>query len=110
MSAAHQELVHLLNEWAALGNVLLSRDHLVQLSTQVVEAVNASERDERRRFVRMWTDRPEAFEAVAEEYERTLRLLPEAHVAQWKAAVGLETHDDKVKGEDDQDMQDVGGD
>ena len=92
-SAAHEYLILLLNEWANnFGNILMPRDLLLKVSTEVVKVVNATEVDPDRKLSELWkADVDETgFGPVKSQYERLLGLLPETHVAQWKESTGIE--------------------
>ena len=86
-SAAHEYLVRLLNEWSALGNLVLPRDTLVEFATDAVRAVAA----DTNKFASMWPK--EEFGPVRKQYERMLRQLPAAQAKEWKQTVGIETDD-----------------
>ena len=90
-SAAHESLIRLLNEWSALGNVLLPRDVLIRMAIQAVDTVNQSESKDKRKFANQWKTASETsdFAPVKEQYERMLQSLPETFAKQWKADVGL---------------------
>ena len=96
-SAAHETLVHLINEWAALGNLLMPRDLLLKVSSELVEAVDNSEVSPERKFVFMWkaeeengeTEEGTVFRPIKGQYERMLGMLPETHRNQWKEKTGI---------------------
>eukprot|EP00536_Pseudo-nitzschia_multiseries_P001114 jgi/Psemu1/2571/gm1.2571_g len=94
-SAAHEHLILLLNEWASsFGNILMPRDLLLEVATEVVGVVNETEVDPDRKLSEVWkkTNGSDgtAFGPVKEQYERLLGLLPETHAAQWKESAGIE--------------------
>ena len=96
-SAAHEYLILLLNEWASnFGNILMPRDLLLKVSTEVVKVVNTTEVDLDRKLSELWkADVDETgFGRVKSQYERLLGLLPETHVAQWKESTGIEATGD----------------
>ena len=97
-SAAHEYMVYLINEWAALGNLLMPRDLLLKTTLDLVEAVDSSEVSPERKFVSIWkaeedkgvTAEKSAFYFIKEQYERMLGMLPETpHRSQWKEKTGL---------------------
>jgi hypothetical protein len=99
-SAAHEYLVYLLTEWANMGNLVMPRDLLLSVSSELVEAVDSSEPKEKRKFAKVWqscTKRDDpmneayavAFEPIKNQYERMLILLPETHRTKWKERVGI---------------------
>jgi hypothetical protein len=99
-SAAHEYLAYLLTEWANMGNLVMPRDLLLSVSSELVEAVDSSETKEKRKFAKVWQcctkrDDPEneanavAFEPIKKQYERMLILLPETHRTKWKETVGI---------------------
>ena len=95
-SAAHEYLVFLLNEWASsFGNILMPRDLLLKVSTEVVKVVNATEADPDRKFSELWKASVDetGFGPIKTQYERLLGLLPETHVAQWKDLTGITAAD-----------------
>jgi hypothetical protein len=92
-SAAHEYLVHLINEWAALGNVMMPRDLLLKVTSELVETVNTSESE--RKFALMWEAKDSKdFEPIKKQYERMLGMLPASHSAQWKEQVGISSDGD----------------
>ena len=92
-SAAHECFMLLINEWAALGNLLLPRDVLMKVTQDAVEAVNASEKTKDRKFMKVWKDAPDAFIPIKALYVRMLKTLPEAHAKEWKDEVGVQEDD-----------------
>jgi hypothetical protein len=77
----------LLNEWAALGNILLPRDAMLSFASDAVRAANSSESDSDRKFPSMW-NKPE-LSMVQKQYDRMLQRLPESQTMQWKEEVGI---------------------
>lgn len=107
-SAAHEYLIFLLNEWASnFGNILMPRDLLLKVSTDVVKVVNATEVVPDRKLSELWkADVDETgFGPVKSQYERLLGLLPETHVTQWKESTGIETTSDSEKKEEPTPME-----
>lgn len=95
-SAAHEYLIFLLNEWAGnFGNILMPRDLLLKVSTDVVKVVNATEVVLDRKMSALWKANVDekGFGPVKTQYERLLGLLPETHVAQWMESTGIEATD-----------------
>lgn len=102
-SAAHECFILLLNEWAALGNLLLPRDQLLQFATGAVKAAEESETLAERKFVTIWQDSKEMttgeeylalgdFRPIRKQYERMMEGLPDDNYGnQWKEQVGLST-------------------
>lgn len=107
-SAAHECLMLLLNEWAALGNVLLARDMLLKFALEAVQAADSSEALPERKFSALWqqssTGKPTSkdndaaatmnailveFEPVRKQYERMLSSLPENARNQWNEQAGI---------------------
>eukprot|EP00934_Nitzschia_sp_Nitz4_P002409 Nitzschia sp. Nitz4//scaffold2_size372955//231176//233998//NITZ4_000442-RA/size372955-processed-gene-0.434-mRNA-1//1//CDS//3329546835//2404//frame0 len=89
-SPGHEHFVNLLNEWAAFGNLLLPRDLLLQVSTDLVKQVDATENSSDRKFTTFWNNKEsKEFEPIRAQYERMLNHLPETHVNKWKSSVGL---------------------
>ena len=91
-SAAHEYLIILLNEWASnFGNVLMPRDLLLKVATEVVEVVNATEVAPERKLSELWKANVDGidFGRVKKQYERLLGLLPETHVTSWKKSSGI---------------------
>eukprot|EP00531_Pseudo-nitzschia_arenysensis_P000761 CAMPEP_0116156306 /NCGR_PEP_ID=MMETSP0329-20121206/22763_1 /TAXON_ID=697910 /ORGANISM="Pseudo-nitzschia arenysensis, Strain B593" /LENGTH=962 /DNA_ID=CAMNT_0003653383 /DNA_START=90 /DNA_END=2978 /DNA_ORIENTATION=+ len=93
-SAAHEYLILLLNEWASsFGNILMPRDLLLKVSTQVVKVVDGTEVAPERKFSSLWkansNNTEKGFVPVKVQYERLLSLLPESHSIQWKESAGI---------------------
>lgn len=89
-SAAHEYFVALLNDWASLGNLLLTRDNLREFTTECVEAANASETSPTRQFAAMWMAGDEDFRGVMKQYEIMLHSLPPGLALSWKQGVGID--------------------
>ena len=91
-SAAHEYLIFLLNQWASsFGNILLPRDLLLKVATDVVKTVDATEIESHRKMSELWKadDIGAQFLPIKKQYERLLSILPESHVTQWKESVGI---------------------
>jgi hypothetical protein len=86
-SPSHEGLIMLLNEWAALGNLLLPRDAMLSFASDAIRATNASESNDDRKFGAMW-NKPE-FLLVQKQYERMLLYLPESRAKRWKDEAGI---------------------
>jgi hypothetical protein len=67
-TVAHKMLIHLLNDWASLGNILLPRDTLVEFSLQTVKAANASVMNDAKNFAQLWKEDTGDFLPVKKEY------------------------------------------
>ncbi|CAB9507134.1 Bromodomain-containing protein 7 [Seminavis robusta] len=125
-SAAHECLITLFNEWAALGNQLLPRDKLLEFACDIVKAVEESETLAERRFLALWKESLETkseeepsvgdFTPIRKQYERMMKSLPEASRAQWKEQVGLvdeeeskeeKTEDKEEEEEEEEDKMEV---
>jgi len=109
-SAAHEYLIILLNEWASnFGNILMPRDLLLKVSTEVVEAINKTEVSPERKFSERWkiNGGDTAFGPIKTQYERLLSLLPKSHVVQWKETTGVHAtnQSDSKKGDEPQPME-----
>jgi hypothetical protein len=89
-SAAHEFFIYLINEWAALGNLLMPRDLLLKTTAELVQVVNGTETANERKFVAMWQQEEAGdFEPIQAQYKRMLGMLPEANRIQWKDQVGI---------------------
>jgi len=91
-SSAHECFLNLIAEWAALGNLLLPRDTLIKVTTETVEAVNASEKSKTRKFKEVW--KKETFVSIKELYQHLLKNLTNEQMKEWKDHVGIEDDDD----------------
>ena len=88
-SPAHECLIKLINDWYALGNVLLPRDVMIRYCSNIIETVNTSTN----KFATLWHQSvskitPE-FVPIKKQYEHMLKLLPEPSAAQWIEHHGL---------------------
>lgn len=90
-SAGHEFIVHLLNEWASFGNLLMPRDLLLEVSLRVVDSVDKTEHLPERKFAHLWTQEETSaeFEAIKTKYEKLLGLFSEPQNAIWKETVGI---------------------
>jgi hypothetical protein len=106
-SAAHEYLVTLLNEWASFGNLLMPRDLLLQVASELIEVVNQSEPAPERKFAALWkaTDNVD-FKSIKKQYERLLNVLPETHQAELKQTAGIGLKEEE-EADEDQVMTDV---
>lgn len=105
-SSAHESFLILINEWVTLGNLVLSREALITVTQDTVEAVDASEKSEDRKFKQAWKD--DKFGDIKVLYERALKTLPETQLKEWESRIGIEEKDEsgeesKVKTETDVD-------
>jgi len=106
-SALHENFVFLLNEWAALGNLLLPRDMLLKFAADAVSAADASETQHKRKFVVMWQDcsedssSPSTFAQVKAQYNRMLQSIPSTNAEEWKKQVGLKEENKTEQGAED---------
>jgi hypothetical protein len=110
-SAAHEYFVMLLTEWANFGNLLMPRDLLLQISTELVETVNETETAPDRKFSELWkAEDSKEFEPIKKQYDRMLSLLPESHSSQWKEAAGInkKESDEKSTEEEGQTIEEEG--
>ena len=81
---AHESLIKLINDWYALGNVLLPRDVMIRFCTNTIEAVNTT------KFAALWQQSAmPAFEPIKEQYEHMLKQLPESSATQWREQNGI---------------------
>ena len=90
-SAAHECLILLLNEWSALGNLVLPRDNLLDFTKRAVEAVNEAESSDEKKFHVLWQADAESFADVKKQYLRMLKMLPASNASEWKEEVGIAT-------------------
>jgi hypothetical protein len=96
-SAAHEYLMHLINEWSGMGNLLMPRDLLLKTTKQIVDTVNSSESSEERKFSSFWKlEKSDGFDAVKKQYTKMLLILPDAQSEQWQKEVGIIAPDDKT--------------
>jgi hypothetical protein len=103
-SAAHEYLVLLLNDWAGFGNLLMPRDLLLKVSSELVEAVNETETAPERKFNELWKlEDGQDFEPIKKQYERMLSLLPESHTSKWKERVGIDKEENSKTEEEEKD-------
>ena len=102
LTAAHECLVMLLNEWHGMGNQVLPRDDLVTVAAETVAAANDSESRDSRKFESLWFSDNVEFEPIRAQYAKMLDLFPSDVANQWKGDVGIskdpksETQDEKV--------------
>ena len=87
-SNVHEYLVHLLNEWSALGNQVLPRDDLVSIVSKVVAEVEAhSTTSGPQKLSHLWES--DDFRKIRQKYDRMLRSLPGNTRENWLRSVGL---------------------
>mmetsp|Transcript_8899 Transcript_8899/g.15127 ORF Transcript_8899/g.15127 Transcript_8899/m.15127 type:complete len:1145 (-) Transcript_8899:3-3437(-) len=89
-SALHECFMRLLNEWASLGNAVLSRDLFLSLSEQAIAAAD-KQGDEQQSalFVSLWIKNDAQFALVKEQYLRMLTSTPEKTAGSWKEKLGI---------------------
>jgi len=89
-SALHECFMRLLNEWASLGNAVLSRDLFLSLSEQAIAAAD-KQGDEQKStlFVSLWIKNDAQFALVKEQYLRMLTSTPEKTAESWKEKLGI---------------------
>ena len=90
---AHEYLIKLINDWYALGNVLLPRDVMIRFCTNIVETVNTTAN----LFATLWQQSvskvtPE-FVPIKQQYEHMLKQLPESSATQWIEHHGILSND-----------------
>jgi bromodomain-containing protein 7/9 len=90
MSASHEYLILLLNEWSKMGNVLISRNLLLQLLPKAIETVNNTEEAPERKFSYLWKSEDSTnFEPIRKQYKRLVSNLPEPHGSEWLGKIGI---------------------
>ena len=89
-SALHECFMRLLNEWASLGNAVLSRDLFLNLSEQAIAAAD-KQGDEQQSalFVSLWIKNDAQFALVKEQYLRMLTSTPEKTAESLKEKLGI---------------------
>ncbi|KAL7572389.1 hypothetical protein ACA910_021598 [Epithemia clementina (nom. ined.)] len=129
VSAAHECLIQLLNEWSSIGNQVLPRDMLLSFVADAVKAVSASSgpkkdsdgEEERVETLADWWNKTEVedddtnisiaktaasadkdapFGPVKKQYLRMLKHLPEATATQWKEEMGISPPNNDDKDDD----------
>jgi len=102
----HEMFVYLLNEWSALGNVVMPRDKMLSISEEAARVAGMSGGGTEEKFGRLWREttgetaeaggkkkscrkQNEGFLLVRKEYERLLGSLPEPVAEQWLKKVGV---------------------
>ena len=89
-SALHECFMRLLNEWALLGNSVLSRDLLLSLSEQAIAAADKTNEERKSElFVTLWIKKDSHFTLVKEQYLRMLTSTSEKTSESWKEKMGL---------------------
>lgn len=91
-SPVHEVFVYLLNEWAALGNLVLPRDTLLSLSIATVEKSEESfvSEENSNRFANAWFLNSSEFLPVKIQYERMLSSVGETHAEEWKNQIHID--------------------
>lgn len=108
-SSAHECFMMLIHEWSSMGNLLLPRDVLMKVTKDAVDAVNASEKSNDRKFVKVWNEAPAAFRPITELYVRVLKTLPDAQAKEWKDSVGVLDDGDRNEIKSSTEQGDAGG-
>jgi hypothetical protein len=89
-SAGHEYLVRTLSEWSALGNILLTRDQLLQFAREAVQAADSSVGGAAgRTCADLWKSGAADFASVKRQYGRMLKPLPAVQAEQWKQEMGF---------------------
>ena len=89
-SALHECFMRLLNEWALLGNSVLSRDLLLSLSEQAIAAADKQNEEQKSElFVTLWIKNDSHFTPVKEQYLRMLTSTSDKTAESWKEKMGL---------------------
>lgn len=89
-SALHECFMHLLNEWSAIGNAVLSRDLFLSLSNQAIAAADKIDDGQKSElFVSLWVKNDSHFAPVKEQYLRMLSSTPDKNAANWKENIGI---------------------
>lgn len=86
--AGHECFILLLNEWAGMGNMILSRDILVQYSKEAASKASSD-------LGQLW--KHPNFGPIREQYEKLLKGLPESYATEWRQEMGVV---EDVEGED----------
>ena len=84
-SATHEYFVMLLAEWSLLGNLLLPRDTLLEFLGNGAEAASVSDE---RSLASLWNESD--FHPIRKQFERVLKILPDARAAEWKQKMSIE--------------------
>lgn len=113
----HYCFIELLNEWAALGNLVLPRDKLLSLAEDAVDAAATSEIPEgdetnnndddnnaikKALFATAWKEERGEFSLVKEQYEKMLKSVPEDRAQQWKEKMGIADNMNSKKEEEEE--------
>jgi bromodomain-containing protein 7/9 len=88
-SAVHSCFAMLLNQWLALGNLILPVDTMIMWSEEAIRACELNVNDKCMNFSKYWTMDDENFREVKLEYEKMLKAMPEDRAIKWKESVGI---------------------
>lgn len=86
-SPLHECFMHLLNEWSALGNLVLPRDLFLSLAEEAIAAVVGEESSV---FGELWAGDSDHFSPVKAQYVLMLTSTPDAKANEWKEKIGIE--------------------
>mmetsp|Transcript_9038 Transcript_9038/g.22850 ORF Transcript_9038/g.22850 Transcript_9038/m.22850 type:complete len:654 (+) Transcript_9038:1181-3142(+) len=99
-SAAHEYLIFLLSEWSALGNQLMPRDLLLEVTTDVAKIVDGTEENSEDKIAALWgRDDDFDFAPIKKQYERVVSFLPEPHRTTLEKELGIQS-ENKNKNDD----------
>jgi len=76
IAPGHSIFLDLLNEWSAMGNMVMPCDHLATVISKVADIAGVLE---------MWSK--EEFSTIKTKYDHLLTLLPEEHAEEWKKLI-----------------------
>lgn len=107
VSAAHEGLVMLLNEWHKMGNQVLPRDDCVRVAADAVESTNESETRSNRKFSALWSSPIVDFEPIKSQYLKMLEQFPSQVSQQWMADHELTMKADSLKSEEEPEDMDT---
>lgn len=88
-SAVHSCFAMLLNQWLALGNLILPVDTMIMWSEKAIHSCEENGDDKATTFSKYWTMDNEHFREVKLEYEKMLKAMPEDRALKWKESVGI---------------------
>jgi len=90
ISAVHECLMHMLTEWASMGNKIMPRDKFLSLAEEVVKAADTSCHDQSVTFAHYWMKNEDAFSVIKSYYESMLKSVPEEKAMKWKESTGID--------------------